>query len=58
MGKIAIGLFDIHKWFGGDMTAVGQAMRLAEDKGIDQVFIGDHVGMGADWDGVFTATSK
>jgi probable F420-dependent oxidoreductase len=48
MGKIAIGLYDLHKWFGGDIAAVGQVVRLAEDKGIDQVFIGDHVSMGAD----------
>ncbi len=48
MGKIAIGLYDVHKWFGGDIAAVGQMVRLAEEKGIDQVFIGDHVSMGAD----------
>ncbi|MDB5394785.1 MAG: fmn-dependent monooxygenase [Rhodospirillales bacterium] len=47
MVKVAIGLFDLHKWFGGDIAAVGQAVRLAEDKGIDQVFIGDHLAMGA-----------
>jgi probable F420-dependent oxidoreductase len=58
MVKLAIGLFDLHKWFGGDIAAVGQAVRLAEDKGIDQVFIGDHVAMGANRDaypfGTFT----
>jgi len=48
MGKLAIGLFDLHKWFGGDIGAVGEVARLAEDRGIDQVFIGDHVTMGAD----------
>jgi probable F420-dependent oxidoreductase len=48
MGKLAIGLFDLHKWFGGDIAAVGEVVRLAEDRGIDQVFIGDHVSMGAD----------
>ncbi len=48
MGKVAIGLFDLHKWFGGDIAAVGQVVSLAEGKGIDQVFIGDHVAMGAD----------
>ena len=47
MGKLAIGLFDLHKWFGGDIGAVGDVVRLAEDRGIDQVFIGDHVSMGA-----------
>jgi probable F420-dependent oxidoreductase len=48
MGKIAIGLYDLHKWFGGDIAAVGQVVGLAEKKGIDQVIIGDHVSMGAD----------
>lgn len=48
MGKIAIGLYDLHKWFDGDIAAVGQVVSLAEEKGIDQVFIGDHVSMGAD----------
>jgi probable F420-dependent oxidoreductase len=48
MGKVAIGLFDLHKWFGGDIAAVGQVVKLAEDKGVDQVFIGDHVAMGGD----------
>jgi probable F420-dependent oxidoreductase len=48
MGKVAIGLFDLHKWFGGDIAAVGEVVRLAEDRGIDQVFVGDHVAMGVD----------
>jgi len=44
--QIAIGLYGVQQWFGGDFAPVPDLVRRAEDAGIDQVSITDHVVMG------------
>jgi len=45
--EVCVGLFGMEGLFGGDIKAVAQSMALAEDCGIDQVSITDHVVMGS-----------
>jgi probable F420-dependent oxidoreductase len=44
--QVAIGLYGVQQWFGGDFAPVPDLVRRAEDAGIDQVSITDHVVMG------------
>ncbi len=46
MVKVAVATYGLQKWFGGDFAAVVDLMRQADEKGIDQVSITDHVVMG------------
>lgn len=46
MPEVAIGLYGTHQWFGGDFAAVAEVGRIADEAGIDQVSITDHVVMG------------
>ncbi|HLG86737.1 MAG TPA: TIGR03619 family F420-dependent LLM class oxidoreductase [Alphaproteobacteria bacterium] len=46
MVKVALGTWGLQKWFDGDFAPVIDLMRLADEKGIDQVSITDHVVMG------------
>jgi probable F420-dependent oxidoreductase len=59
--KTAIGLLDLERWFDGDFAAVLDLARLADDTGVDQVTVVDHVVMGEALDtypyGKFPGTS-
>jgi len=44
--QVAIGLYGVQQWFGGDFAPIPELVRRAEDAGIDQVSITDHVVMG------------
>ncbi len=44
--RLAIGLFGLQHWFAGDFAAVVDVIRIADDKGVDQVSLTDHVVMG------------
>jgi probable F420-dependent oxidoreductase len=44
--RLAIGLFGLQNWFGGDFASVVDVIRMADDKGVDQVSLTDHVVMG------------
>ena len=46
MLQLAIGLYGMHQWFDGDFAPIPDLVRRAEDAGIDQVSITDHVVMG------------
>ncbi|HTJ64898.1 MAG TPA: TIGR03619 family F420-dependent LLM class oxidoreductase [Alphaproteobacteria bacterium] len=46
MVKIAIGVYGLQRWFGGDFAPTVDIVRRADEKGIDQVSITDHVVMG------------
>lgn len=46
MTQVAIGLYGLHSWFGGDFAPVTGIVRTAEDAGVDLVSITDHVVMG------------
>lgn len=46
MTQVAIGLYGLQQRFGGDFAAVVEAMRIADEAGVDQVSITDHVVMG------------
>jgi probable F420-dependent oxidoreductase len=46
MTQVAIGLYGLQGWFGGDFAPVTEIVRLAEKKGVDLVSITDHVVMG------------
>jgi probable F420-dependent oxidoreductase len=46
MLQVAIGLYGMHQWFGGDFAPIPELARRAEDAGVDQVSITDHVVMG------------
>src|ERR1700761_873965 len=46
MTKIAIGVYGLERWFGGDFASVIDVVRAADEAGIDQVSIPDHVVMG------------
>jgi probable F420-dependent oxidoreductase len=46
MPKIAIGVYGLQRWFDGDFAPVIDVVRRADEKGIDQVSITDHVVMG------------
>jgi probable F420-dependent oxidoreductase len=46
MPKIAIGVYGLQRWFDGDFASVVDVVRHAENKGVDQVSITDHVVMG------------
>ena len=46
MTKIAIGVYGLERWFGGDFAPVIDVVRAADEAGIDQVSITDHVVMG------------
>jgi probable F420-dependent oxidoreductase len=41
-----MGLFGLQRWFDGDFAAVVDLARIADDKGVDQVSLTDHVVMG------------
>src|SRR3712207_475988 len=45
MTKVAVGLFGLHTWNNGDPREHIRAAQIAEDKGIDQVVVVDHVAM-------------
>ena len=44
--RLAMGLFGLQQWFGGDFAAVVDLARVADEKGVDQVSLTDHVVMG------------
>jgi probable F420-dependent oxidoreductase len=46
MVRIAIGLFGLQQWFGGDFAPALAIARRADEKGVDQVNLSDHVVMG------------
>ena len=46
MVKVAVATYGLQKWFGGDFAPVIDLMRQADEAGIDQVNITDHVVMG------------
>jgi probable F420-dependent oxidoreductase len=46
MLQVAIGLYGMHQWFDGDFAPIPELVRRAEDAGVDQVSITDHVVMG------------
>ena len=46
MTQVAIGLYGLQGWFGGDFAPVTEIVRIAEAKGVDLVSITDHVVMG------------
>jgi probable F420-dependent oxidoreductase len=46
MTGIAIGIYGLQRWFDGDFAPVVEVVKQAENKGIDQVSITDHVVMG------------
>jgi probable F420-dependent oxidoreductase len=46
MVQIAIGLYGLQRWYDGDFAPVVGLARIAEDAGIDQVSLTDHVVMG------------
>lgn len=49
--KVTVALFGMQEWFGRDYRAVVDLVKLAEDHGVDQVSIGDHVVIGEDHTG-------
>ena len=46
MPKVAIGVYGLQRWFDGDFASVVDVARRADELGIDQVSITDHVVMG------------
>ena len=50
MIQTAIGLYGLQQWFGGDFAPVVDLVRSADEAGIDQVNITDHVVMGENLD--------
>jgi probable F420-dependent oxidoreductase len=44
--KIGINLYGMESWFDGDFAAVVELMKVAEDAGIDEVGVAEHVVMG------------
>lgn len=50
MIKIAISIFGLQNWFGGDFAAVLDVVRIADRKGVDQVNVVDHVIMSEETD--------
>jgi len=46
MIQIAIGLYGLDNWFSGDFAGVVDVVRMADENGIDQVTVTDHVIMG------------
>ena len=46
MTQVAIGLYGLQGWFGGDFAPVTGLVRTAEEAGVDLVSITDHVVMG------------
>ncbi len=44
--QVAIGLYGMQAWFGGDFAPVAEVVRVADQAGIDMVSITDHVVMG------------
>lgn len=46
MVQVAIGLYGLQKWFGGDFAPVVELARRADEAGVDQVSLTDHVVMG------------
>ena len=46
MTQVAIGLYGLHSWFGGDFAPVTGLVRAAEKHGVDLVSLTDHVVMG------------
>jgi probable F420-dependent oxidoreductase len=44
--KVAIGLYGLQGWFGGDFAPVSEVVRVADQAGVDMVSITDHVVMG------------
>jgi probable F420-dependent oxidoreductase len=46
MTQVAIGLYGLQSWFGGDFAPVTEIVRAAEAKGVDLVSLTDHVVMG------------
>jgi len=46
MTQVAIGLYGLQGWFGGDFAPVTEVVRTAERHGVDLVSITDHVVMG------------
>jgi probable F420-dependent oxidoreductase len=46
MTQVAIGLYGLQNWFGGDFAPVTEIVRIAEGKGVDLVSITDHIVMG------------
>jgi probable F420-dependent oxidoreductase len=44
--KVAINVYGLDTWFGGDTRSVIDLVRLAEAKGVDQVNMGEHVAIG------------
>ena len=49
--KVGIALFGMQEWVGRDYRAVVDFVKLAEDHGVDQVALGDHVVIGEDHSG-------
>ena len=46
MTQVAIGLYGLQGWFGGDFAPVTEVVKVADQAGIDLVSITDHVVMG------------
>jgi probable F420-dependent oxidoreductase len=50
MLQVSIGTYGLHQWFGGEFAPVVDLARRAEQAGVDQISITDHVVMGENID--------
>ncbi|HLS80033.1 MAG TPA: LLM class flavin-dependent oxidoreductase, partial [Steroidobacter sp.] len=50
MVQVAIGIYGLQQWYGGDFAPVVDLARIADEAGVDQVSITDHVVMGENVD--------
>jgi probable F420-dependent oxidoreductase len=46
MFNVCVGIYGLNEWFGGDFAPVVELVRIADQAGIDQINVPDHVVMG------------
>ena len=46
MLRVAVDLYDLHRWFGDDYRQILEVARLADEIGVDEINVTDHVIMG------------